>query len=565
MDYIREFDIRLEKEMYYAGELLSGVVILDTIENFKLRAIRVVLRGKAHTEWKVIISGDRRTVKDDQYFIDDRSVIWGKEKAEGAVPILPRGMHQFPFRFQLPETSLPCSFESKCGTIRYYLKVTIDIPYASPPQGVKYFTIIGPHIDCMDDSYLKPIRGECKRKTCCLCCERRVVSLRTQLDRSAYCCGESLRVKADIDNQSEEEARLRLKLVQHVEYFIDRGVLGVQKEVSHTILEYRSAPVSPHTRTKWDSQQSLVVSTMPPTLAGICRLIQIYYVLKVNLEFEKSGEDLLMHFPITVGTVPFRIPNSKQKPKIQYEVASDHVEGGMYIGPEFQLGQVYDGTTEFGDSIVLYRPVYINIVPSTATSANSSGAPPPAPTSSSSSSRIKSLKNSILKPSSTASTSQAQANSSKASDGTETELTSKSSAKSKSSKVQKMHALALPSLQSIAKKRSSLPDNTKTHPFNFTNTKPPIIKPEPSCSTTHPDEKSSQQASTKLKSKGERDQSPPDSKAITSCETVIIVEPKPSTTTSRKKEVDLDGNNKEASDEDDNKPVEKADKSDEKE
>ena len=37
MDYIREFDIRLEKEMYYAGETLSGHVILDTSENFKLR------------------------------------------------------------------------------------------------------------------------------------------------------------------------------------------------------------------------------------------------------------------------------------------------------------------------------------------------------------------------------------------------------------------------------------------------------------------------------------------------------------------------------------------------
>jgi hypothetical protein len=37
MDYIREFDIRLEKEMYYAGETVAGIVILDTIENFKLK------------------------------------------------------------------------------------------------------------------------------------------------------------------------------------------------------------------------------------------------------------------------------------------------------------------------------------------------------------------------------------------------------------------------------------------------------------------------------------------------------------------------------------------------
>lgn len=46
------------------------------------------------------------------------------EKYEGSVPILPRGVHQYPFRFQLPESSLPCSFESKPGYIRYYIKVS---------------------------------------------------------------------------------------------------------------------------------------------------------------------------------------------------------------------------------------------------------------------------------------------------------------------------------------------------------------------------------------------------------------------------------------------------------
>lgn len=35
-----------------------------------------------------------------------------------------------------------------------HMQVTVDIPYASPPQGMKYFTIIGPHIDCMDEHYL---------------------------------------------------------------------------------------------------------------------------------------------------------------------------------------------------------------------------------------------------------------------------------------------------------------------------------------------------------------------------------------------------------------------------
>jgi len=76
--------------------------------------------------------------------------------------------------------------------------------------------------------------------------------------------------------------------LQYVEYYIDRGVLGVSKEVQHVVFEYKGAPVTAHTRSKWDSQQNLVVSTMPPTLIGVCRLIQIYYVLKVCPLYDES-------------------------------------------------------------------------------------------------------------------------------------------------------------------------------------------------------------------------------------------------------------------------------------
>lgn len=77
-----------------------------------------------------------------------------------------------------------------------------------------------------------------------------------------------------------------VSLLQYVEYFIDRGVLGVTKEVQHLILEYRGDSVKPNTRHKWDSAQSLVVPVMPPSLVGICRLLQVYYVLKVMYLFK---------------------------------------------------------------------------------------------------------------------------------------------------------------------------------------------------------------------------------------------------------------------------------------
>ncbi|KPM02670.1 hypothetical protein QR98_0010870 [Sarcoptes scabiei] len=76
---------------------------------------------------------------------------------------------------------------------------------------------------------------------------------------------------------------------------------------------------------------------------------------------EKSNDDLHLNFPLTIATCPFRIPNTNVQPIIDYDVCCDHVEGGQYIGPEFQLGQVYDGSLgmEEGETIVLYRPVYV--------------------------------------------------------------------------------------------------------------------------------------------------------------------------------------------------------------
>ncbi|XKL64211.1 hypothetical protein PGB90_004297 [Kerria lacca] len=227
--------------------------------------------------------------------------------------------------------------------------VTLDIPYASPPQGTKYFTIIGPHIDCMDEQYLKPIIGQDRKTTCCLCCERGPIMLRSQLLRSAYVCGESIKLKATIDNQGEEDVRLKVRL----------GVLGMSKEINHLILELTGDAVKPNTQTKWDSADSLVVPIMPPSLLGICKLIHISYILKVSLEFESKDDDIQMHFPLIIATVPFRIPNSSTQPSIYYDVASEHAEGGMYIAPEFLLGQVYDGANQ--ETIVLYRPVYVAV------------------------------------------------------------------------------------------------------------------------------------------------------------------------------------------------------------
>ncbi|KAE9551873.1 hypothetical protein FO519_004922 [Halicephalobus sp. NKZ332] len=376
MDYITSFDIRLDKDVYYAGEPLTGCVVLENSENIKIRGIRVLLRGKAHVQLKVMKSGERKTLKDDQYLLDEKIVIWGKDKHEepDATQILPRGMHQFNFAFQLPQCQMPCSLETRMGTIRYYVKCIIDIPYASSPQGIKYFSLIGPHIDCMEEKYLASLCGQDHKVRCFRCCQRGTIALRVVLERTAYCCGENLRIKAHIENRQDFTINLNIKLFQVIEYRIEKGVLGETKNITSTVLEYRSPTVNENTQAKFDSsleQHPIKIPVVPPTMVGVCRLLQIYYMLKVSVEDERKNESLEMEFPLTIATIPYRSPQT-QLYSITYDFCVDYVEGGRYISPEFRLGQVYDGNQPPGErengaeddeeDIILYRPVYVKCI-----------------------------------------------------------------------------------------------------------------------------------------------------------------------------------------------------------
>lgn len=72
-------------------------------------------------------------------------------------------------------------------------------------------------------------------------------------------------------------------ILQHVEFFINKGVLGLCKEVSHKVWQYRGETVGPRATEKFDDlQQYLQLPVIPPSMVDVCSLVQIYYTLKVS-------------------------------------------------------------------------------------------------------------------------------------------------------------------------------------------------------------------------------------------------------------------------------------------
>ena len=93
-------------------------------------------------------------------------------------------------------------------------------------------------------------------------------------------------------------------------------------EIQHVVMDYHGEFINTNSRQNWESSNSFVLPVMPTTLSNVCRLLQIHYILKVGLENEKGYEIVHMQFPITVATVPFRIPNSANSPTLKYGASS---------------------------------------------------------------------------------------------------------------------------------------------------------------------------------------------------------------------------------------------------
>lgn len=101
--------------------------------------------------------------------------------------------------------------------------------------------------------------------------------------------------------------KCQVPLLQHVEYRIERGASETKSVVS-LVLEHRSPAVAENSRAKFEpvDSQAIRIPVVPPTMVGVCRLVQVFYVLRVCAEDERKNESLQMEFPLTVATVPYR-------------------------------------------------------------------------------------------------------------------------------------------------------------------------------------------------------------------------------------------------------------------
>ncbi|XP_078674408.1 arrestin domain-containing protein 3-like isoform X1 [Branchiostoma floridae x Branchiostoma belcheri] len=307
MGKLKSFVVTLDnnKDVYQAGEIVSGKLIADVTEGIKARGVRVKFHGFAYLHWSESHgSGEHRRTEHysaQETYFDQTLTVWGKELGDkaGENPTLPAGYYEFPFRYQLG-TGLPSSFEGGIGYVRYSIKGIIDRPWRFDHTTKCAFTVLDMLDLNQEPSAMMPSGNQNSKTLCCLCCASGPIELQAQTDRGGYCPGERIVVKGSVENNSNTRiTKTTAKIVQTVTFYATRKSRSSHSTLSKTVGLGCRARLSENI-----AELVLPIPAVPPSELRYCNIIDIKYVVLVTAHIEGAHLNLKVELPFTIGSVP---------------------------------------------------------------------------------------------------------------------------------------------------------------------------------------------------------------------------------------------------------------------
>ncbi|BFZ02490.1 hypothetical protein BsWGS_05529 [Bradybaena similaris] len=294
--------------VFYAGTILQGQVTLDLNEPMKMRGVSLRFEGKAYVHWTEQHSTgsgkDQRQVTQsysasEVYFNQDSLLLGNFSNQGSSTTELAQGRHVFPFQFLLPP-GLPSSFESVYGHIRYTVKCTIDKPWKFDHSTKRAFTIISILDLNQQPNCLVRMQGSNQKTLCCLCCKSGPIQASFHIDRSGFVPGEAVQLFAEISNATNrkmDKSYVNLKMVTTY-HATTKSKIQVRE-----VARLTRPAIEAHGSDQWNGEQ-LVIPPLPPSYLVGCRIIDVRYILQLNVDPSGPSFDLEVPLEILIGTIP---------------------------------------------------------------------------------------------------------------------------------------------------------------------------------------------------------------------------------------------------------------------
>ncbi|XP_060600430.1 arrestin domain-containing protein 3-like isoform X2 [Ruditapes philippinarum] len=308
MGKLKTFAITLHSPtpVYYAGQTIDGVVTVELNDSMKMRGVKLEFTGRAYVHWTEqhsTGSGKTRRTETRHYsateiYFNFEFLLFGPGTGS---TLLQAGHHTFPFTYTLPQ-NLPSSYESSIGNVRYQLKAKIDKPWKFDHKTKRMITVISMLDLNQQPAAAAAVQGQNSKNLCCLCCKSGPISAVFHVDRAGYVPGDTVFLNAEISNNSSRRmCASRVKLIMITSYHATTKTRTDFKCVA----SLSRGEIPPHGDDVWSGDQMIIPAIPPSYLVG-CSIIDIRYILQLEVDPSGPAFDLEVPLEIIIGTIPLR-------------------------------------------------------------------------------------------------------------------------------------------------------------------------------------------------------------------------------------------------------------------
>lgn len=296
---VKDFKIIFENPVktYYPGAIVRGYIYLTLLSLKKCRGIKIKVKGEAKTSWnRTEGKGQTRYTGHEEYLARKQYLLGGRDDEVE----LSAGNHIFHFEFNLP-SSLPSSFESKLGYIRYTLKATIDLPWQIDIETKSAFTVISTYNLNADPN---ASASAVETRTHSFGCFSPTPPLTATLSMPVrgYVPGQVIPINININNLADVTIyHVRLKLIKKVTFKATKPRKQIRKKDT-TVKEIHEGRIE-DINISFD--EFIEVPPLPPSNLNQCGIIDVQYVLELKIYVDKfCARNLKFTTPVLIGTVP---------------------------------------------------------------------------------------------------------------------------------------------------------------------------------------------------------------------------------------------------------------------
>nr|XP_056704680.1 arrestin domain-containing protein 3-like [Euleptes europaea] len=296
LDYLNDSNV------YSRGDTVSGRVHLEVTEEITVTSLKIHSKGLANVRWTESRSGD---TSDDSYWATEKyfkhkDILFGQERDDNASNegnhIIHSGWHEYAFSFQLPQVSLPTSFEGIHGSVRYWVEAKLHRSWHLPVKSKKEFTVVE-HIDINTPSLLTPQAGTKEKTVGYWFFASGPISLRAKIERQGFTPGEPIQIFAEFENHSSRMVVPKAAIYQMQTYYAN----GRTNKENKPVAKLQGESLSPGKTETWNGQQLKIPPVSPSILD--CKIIRVEYYLMVYVAIP-GGMKLSLNLPLVIGTIP---------------------------------------------------------------------------------------------------------------------------------------------------------------------------------------------------------------------------------------------------------------------